>query len=264
MEPRGESVASSAEGTTANADQTHRKLCHKRMTSIESSGILVPPLQSESDDMTTRKSGKTCGYQDCNETIQPWFELCGPHNTAKQSGEIDQCPNCGQYKDAKFPLCRSCNANNKTQPAPSARTSRYEPESNPKWDAADQEGDVFFIYILKLDGGKFYAGHTRELRERIGEHRDGKSSSTAGKNPRLVWFEVVDTREEAAEGEAHLKELIDRNEREVRRMVNEFQDLISLVELESNRSDSTPQSGSDGNKNSYRPRWLGHRRQAAR
>ena len=213
--------------------------------------------------MTTRQSGKSCGHQDCSETIPPWFELCAPHNAAKQKSEIDQCPNCGQYKDPKFPLCRSCNASSRNQTAPSTRPGRYEPESNPKWDAADQEGDVFFIYILKLADGKFYAGHTRELRERMGEHRDGKTRSTAGKNPLLAWFEAVDTREQATEGEAYLKELIDRNEREVRRMVNEFQDLISLVHLESNRSDSESQAGSSANNTPYRPRRFGYRRQTA-
>ena len=223
--------------------------------------------------MTTRQSNKTCAYQDCGQTIPAWFELCAPHNGAKQKGEIDQCTSCGQYKDAKFPLCRSCNATGKRGQAIAAprsqangrdRPGRYEPESNPKWDAADQEGDVFFIYILKLDGGKFYAGHTRELRERMGEHWDGKTRSTAGKNPLLVWFDVVDTREEAAEGEAYLKELIDRNEREVRRMVNEFQDLVRLVHLESNSSNSTLQAGNNASNTPYRPRRFGYRRQAAR
>lgn len=182
--------------------------------------------------MTTRQSGKTCGYQDCGEPIRPWFELCASHNSARQNGEIDQCPDCGQYKAANYPLCRSCNAASGNRTARSTRPNRYEPESNPKWDAADQEGDFFFVYILKLDGGKFYAGHTRELRERMGEHRDGKTRSTAGKNPQLVWFEVVPTREYAAEVEAYLKELIDKNEREVRRMVIEFQDIVRLVHLE--------------------------------
>ena len=214
--------------------------------------------------MTARQSGKTCGYQGCGETIPAWFELCVPHNSAKQKGGIDHGPNCGQYKDANYPLCRSCNAASRNQAAPSARPSRYEPESNPKWDAADQEGDVFFIYVLKLDDGKFYAGHTRELRERMGEHRDGKTRSTAGKNPLLVWFYVVGTREEAAEGEAHLKELIDKNEREVRRMVNEFQDLVSLVHRESNRSDSASSADNNANKTPYRPRSFRYHRQAAR
>ena len=40
------------------------------------------------------------------------------------------------------------------------------------------------------------------------EHRDGKVRSTADKNPELVWFASVDTREEAAQREAQLKELI--------------------------------------------------------
>ena len=214
--------------------------------------------------MTTRRSGKSCGYHDCGEPIQPWFDLCVTHNSAKQKGEIDQCPSCGQYKAANYDFCRSCNAASRNRTAPSARPNRYEPESNPKWDAADQEGDVFFIYILKLDGGKFYAGHTRELRERMDEHRDGKTRSTADKKPLLVWFDVVYTREEAAEGEAYLKELIDKNEREVRRMVNEFQDLVSLVHLESNRSGSASRAGSNANKTPYRPRRFGYRRQAAR
>ena len=214
--------------------------------------------------MTTRQSNKTCAYQDCGQTIPAWFELCAPHNTAKKQGEIDQCPNCGQYKEAKFPLCRSCNAAGRNQATSSTRPGRYEPESNPKWDAADQEGDVFFIYILKLDGGKFYAGHTRELRERMGEHSDGKTRSTAGKNPLLVWFDFVYTRDEAADGEAYLKELIDKNEREVRRMVNEFQDLVSLVHLESNRSGSTSQTVSNATKSPYRPPRLRYRRQANR
>lgn len=214
--------------------------------------------------MTTRKSNKTCAFQDCPLSIPTWFELCAPHNAAKQKDEIDQCPTCDQYKDAKFHLCRSCNAVSKNQTTSSTPPSKYEPESNPKWDAADQEGDVFFIYILKLDGGKFYAGHTRELRERMGEHRDGKTISTAGKNPLLVWFDVVDTREEAAKGEAYMKELIDRNEREVRRMVNEFQDLVSLIHLESNRSDSASRAGSRANKTAYQPPRFGYRRQAAR
>ena len=214
--------------------------------------------------MTSRQSPKSCGYQDCDESIPPWFELCAPHNTAKQKGQIDQCPTCGQYKDPQYPLCRSCNATNRGRAPTATQTRRYEPESNPKWDAADQEGDVFFIYILKLDGGKFYAGHTRELRERMGEHRDGKTRSTAGKNPLLVWFEVVDTREEAAEAEAHLKELIDRNEREVRRMINEFQDIISLVHRESDTSSSAPRAVSNDKKTPYQPRRFGYRRQPAR
>ena len=212
--------------------------------------------------MTQKQTSGVCKYQDCERRIQSWYDLCAPHNDSKRKGEIDECPGCGNYKDAIFPQCRACHASARTNNPRSQQ--KYEPERNPKWDAADEEGDVFFVYILKLDGGKFYAGHTRELRERMSEHRDGKTKSTAGKNPRLVWFEDVDTREKAAEAEAYLKELIDKNEREVRRMVTEFLDLIREVDTEADR-DTQPQTVSNtpmsnGRKTGYRPRRLGYRR----
>ena len=212
--------------------------------------------------MTTRQSSSVCAYQDCEQRIASWYKLCRSHNEAKDKREIDECPKCEQYKASNYPLCRNCNASSGNQG--SARQGRYEPESNPKWEAADQEGDEFFIYILKLDGGKFYAGHTRELRERMGEHRDGKTKSTAGKNPRLVWFDVVDTREEAAEGEAQLKELIDKNEREVRRMVRAFQDLVSEVDTESTGNDVPHAVRDTATKTKYRPPRYGSRRQGAK
>ena len=213
--------------------------------------------------MATRQSGGVCGHQDCEQRIASWFKLCGPHNKSKEDGEIDECPNCGQYKDVNYPLCRNCNAASKDRSV--KRRGKYEPESNPKWEAADEEGDNFFVYILKLDGGKFYAGHTRELRERLSEHRDGKALSTAGKNPRLVWFEIRDTRKEAADGEAYLKEIIEKNEREVRRMVTEFLDLIREVDTGGDRdsappSKSPPPSGGNASSSGYRPRRYGGRR----
>ena len=207
--------------------------------------------------MTQKQTTKICQYQGCERRIQPWFELCAPHNDSKNGGKINKCPGCGLYKDANYTQCRACLAVAKSNSTQQER--KYEPEYNPKWEAADEEGDVFFIYILKLDGGKFYAGHTRELRERMSEHRDGKTKSTAGKNPRLVWFDAVDTREEAAEGEAYLKELIDKNEREVRRMVTEFLDLIREVDTEADREPQTQAAG-NSRKTGYRPRRFGYRR----
>ena len=158
--------------------------------------------------MTTRQPSKICRHQDCPNDIPLRFILCALHNADKRKGEINQCPDCERYKPSRYPLCRNCNAGRQK----------------------DNEDNEFFTYILKLDGGRFYAGHTGELRVRMDEHSDGKTPSTADKNPRLVWFATVNTRNEAEEREAQLKELIDKNEREVRRMVNKFQDLISLVD----------------------------------
>ena len=80
--------------------------------------------------------------------------------------------------------------------------------------------------LLKMNNARFYAGQTRELREGLMEHRDGTTKSTAGKEPKLVWFSTVSTREQATELEAQLKELCNRNPREIRRRVRKFQDLV--------------------------------------
>ena len=177
--------------------------------------------------------GKTCSYQDCDQSIAPWLELCQEHNADKQSGLIDQCPDCGQYKDPRYPLCRHCNAGARSpapKNTPSRRRSKYDLEENPEWDRGDADAEEFFAYILKLSNGGFYAGHTREIRERLDEHRDGDVIGTAGKNPKLVWFTRAQTRHAVAEAEQQLKWLIDNNPREIRRMVFAFQDMIKLVD----------------------------------
>ncbi len=181
----------------------------------------------------TRGAGKTCAHQDCKQPIAPWYELCQSHNADKQSGLIDQCLDCGQYKDPRYPRCRECNAKAPmTTPkrATPKRSGKYDLEENPAWDKGDADADEFFVYILKLSDGEFYAGQTRELRERLDEHRDGKTLSTSGKDPKLVWFTTVSTRDEAVKVEAELKEAVDRNERQIRRMVRRFRDLLAEVD----------------------------------
>ena len=118
----------------------------------------------------------------------------------------------------------------KTKPV---KSNRYTPESSPSWDKKrDAETSQYFTYILKLFGGEFYAGHTRELRERLSEHRDGRERSTAGKNPKLVWFTTLPTRKDATEMEVELKKLVDSNQREIRRMYIEFKDLIDELDYD--------------------------------
>ena len=108
---------------------------------------------------------------------------------------------------------------------------KYDKEYSKKWKAGDAGATEFFVYILKLDGNAFYAGQTRELRERLMEHRDGDAVSTAGKNPRLIWFTKVSTRDEATTLESELKRLCDENPREVRRRVLQFQDLVQELDF---------------------------------
>ena len=177
--------------------------------------------------------GKTCSYQDCDQSIAPWFELCQEHNADKQSGLIDQCPDCGQYKNPSYPLCRQCNASAKSAAPKNAsprRRGKYDPEENPAWDKGDADAEEFFVYVLKLSDGTFYPGQTREIRERLDEHRDGRTKSTAGKDPKLVWFTIVNTRDEATKLEVNLKKAVDRDERRIRRMIRRFRDLLREVD----------------------------------
>ena len=122
-------------------------------------------------------------------------------------------------------MCLDC------EQQPQQSEPQYRREHSKAWEARDADADVFFIYILKLDGGQFYAGQTRELRERIAEHRDGATKTTAGKHPKLVWFKAVDTREEAEELEVALKVLCNKNPREIRRWITKLKDAVDLLDF---------------------------------
>ena len=90
-----------------------------------------------------------------------------------------------------------------------------------------------YLYILKLDGGDFYVGRTNDLESRLQEHRDGKTKSTRNRHPRLVWFEkFFGARESVAEGEQELTLLNKQNPRAIRRIINNWQRLIRLVDTQ--------------------------------
>ena len=50
-----------------------------------------------------------CKEQSCNEEIKENHYLCREHWGREQKGAINECPQCGVYKDAKHPYCRECN-----------------------------------------------------------------------------------------------------------------------------------------------------------
>ena len=89
----------------------------------------------------------------------------------------------------------------------------------------DREGyecDAFYVYVLELEGGELYAGQTRNLMRRMTEHRNGTTKTTAGRQPNLVWFEQLPSRQAAVEKEADLKHRIDTRPAQVRGMVEAF------------------------------------------
>jgi putative endonuclease len=90
----------------------------------------------------------------------------------------------------------------------------------------------FYVYILKLSNGKFYVGQTRKLLERISQHREGLTISTAGANPRLRYFEILPTREDAMFREHELKRLARNDNRELCKIIRTFHDIISEIDID--------------------------------
>lgn len=106
----------------------------------------------------------------------------------------------------------------------------YTPNPSKYWRKKDEGRNKFYVYILKLDSGEFYIGQTRELRERMLEHKEGVTRSTAGEKPKLRYFEILPTREEAMLREHEIRILVKNNRREIFRMITEFRDLILEVD----------------------------------
>ena len=116
---------------------------------------------------------------------------------------------------------RRKNVNTQTTPKP----SRF-------WAKKDEGADAFYVYILKLDNGVYYIGHTRELRERMLEHKNGSTVSTAGKHPKLQYFEVLSKREAAMSREIEIKVILKKSNREILRMITRFNDLVRELDFE--------------------------------
>ena len=111
------------------------------------------------------------------------------------------------------------------------RPSQYIPRPSKAWRRNDETARSFYVYILKLDVGAFYVGQTRELRERMLEHRDGRTQSTAGRNPKLQYFEILSSRESAMTREVEIKAAVKGNNREILRMVTSFHDLVNELDF---------------------------------
>ncbi len=60
----------------------------------------------------------------------------------------------------------------------------------------------------------------------LSEHQDGWVMSTKNQKPRLVWFTELPTREAATKLEVELKQMKDRDESAIRRMIIRFQGLV--------------------------------------
>lgn len=178
-----------------------------------------------------------CGYWRCNRLIDSKYFLCAEHYEDWQYYLVDECPSCGRFKDAMYELCLDCaNERTFTQWKPTVkiptRNRQYSIEHSKAWEKGDKKKDRFFVYACKLDSGEFYIGQTRELRERMSEHRDDPKSPIHGRNPKLQYFEILPDRKAAELREVELKKIKDSNPRQLRRMIIGFKDLIRELDVE--------------------------------
>jgi len=178
---------------------------------------------------------KQCLFWNCRKPINPDHYLCYEHYTDFRDGLVDECPDCHLAKLVDYDLCLDCfrtakKTTGRRTERPKTGNSWYKREYSPAWAKGDAKATDFYVYILKLDDSSYYAGQTRELRERLSEHRDGKTASTKGRTPKLVWFAVVPTRDAATKAEVLLKKLVDQNPREIRRMIIKFGDLVGELD----------------------------------
>lgn len=114
------------------------------------------------------------------------------------------------------------------QPQPGANSAQRDDREFP----ADKDADRFFVYILLLNNGEYYVGQTREIHERLLEHRNNQSQSTRRKEPKLQWFTTVRTRSEAADLEAELQQLNSNptDRREINRWIVDFKQLYDQLD----------------------------------
>ena len=171
-----------------------------------------------------------CRFWNCDLIVKNGHFLCYEHHREYQAGQLDNCPNCGQYKRKKYDLCLRCKSETSHNNVTTTAKKPYQLEYSEAWGKKDYYAEHFYAYILQLDNGKFYAGHTRDLRARLSEHKDGKTTSTAGKDIKLKYYERFDNRDSARQREVELKRLIDYDERQVRKMIIDFHDLHALIE----------------------------------
>lgn len=66
---------------------------------------------------------------------------------------------------------------------------------------------MYYVYVMRsLKDGRLYKGFTSNLKRRIKEHNSGQTKSTKGFVPwELIYFEKVNSREEARKREKYLK-----------------------------------------------------------
>ncbi len=71
---------------------------------------------------------------------------------------------------------------------------------------ASEVGQMYYVYILKMNNNEYYAGFTDDLKRRIVEHSNGKVSTTSCSLPiTLEWYSCFKNKKRALDFELYLK-----------------------------------------------------------
>ena len=164
----------------------------------------------------------TCVKVGCDSVATYDRPLCYPHWQEFDRFEIFECEECHRFDGQNWveentaEVCWDYGTGKDVAPRPHGPI----------------EYRTRYLYILKLDGGQFYIGQTNDLELRLREHQDSATKSTAGKHPKLVWFEErTGNRQELNGDEQRLTVLANKNPRAIRRLVTEWQRPFKLVDF---------------------------------
>lgn len=124
-----------------------------------------------------------CKEQSCTEKVRRNHYLCREHWEKSQEGVIDECPQCGAYKDAGYPLCIECNkkasAASKRKPKSGKnkqKIRRYDPVRAGTFDERaalledDQKAKDKRLLFHKQQGKCIYCGNVYQYDELQIEH----------------------------------------------------------------------------------------------
>jgi len=72
---------------------------------------------------------------------------------------------------------------------------------------------MYYVYLLESEtDGRYYIGHTQDLKECLKYHNSGRSVYTKHRGPwRLLAYKTFKTRSGAMKAERHIKRLKNRN-----------------------------------------------------
>ena len=77
------------------------------------------------------------------------------------------------------------------------------------------------LYILTLDEGQFFLGHTDNLRDDLEAHYSGSIPDTNGRSPQLVWTDIWSGDSEKLK--EHIQSLMDLFEADPRNLLYKLQ-----------------------------------------